>query len=795
MVFRFGTFTLDCDTGLLTGPEETVSLRPQTCKVLEVLLKHAPELVDRNTLLDEAWGRTALSPSVLPQTISELRQALGDPAHASQYIETMHKRGYRVIVPVEELDTPGEVPASAGVEQGNATAAPSHRRLPLVVLSAAVLVLGAAAIFWWQDSAQRRWLDAEALPEIRSLIQADVFGAWRLAHRTRRKIENSPQLEQLWLDLTLPVTLTSEPSGALIEVDEYRRSPGRSRDQWISLGRTPLEDVRLPLSMLRFRVTLEGHAPIEAAPSFLPQPETFYLHEPENTPDGMVFVPAGSVHYLLQQRNLPGFWIDRHEVTNSAYREFVEDGGYRKSELWPELVDIDGRSLDRSQLLELLVDSTGIPGPATWALGTYPEGLGDHPVEGVSWYEASAFAAWAGKQLPTVYHWYRAAGLGTPQAANFSDIIAASNFNGLGTVPVGSLGGVGPYGTYDMAGNVSEWCLNSAGTLRHGLGAAWMDNSYQFSDVNAFDPLARRAGSGFRLITQDEPLDPELAADLTIPEREVTDPVDDDTFARYAGLYAYDNTPLDPIVEEIDDSHEAWRRERVSYAAAYPGERVTAQIFLPNNSEPPYQTIVHFPGGDALLLGSSRDAGLLHVEPFLRTGRAVVYPVYQGTFERKSSLPPGPNTLRDQIIQQIKDLRRTVDYLETRSDIDRTAMAFHGLSYGGSRGPFALAIEDRFHTGILVSTGLWPSQHLPAEIHPVDYLPRIQVPVLLIGGREDFNFPYESSQRPFFDLIGTAPDRKRHVALDYGHLPPGYTEVTRALLEWTDRWLGPVDVH
>jgi hypothetical protein len=92
-------------------------------------------------------------------------------------------------------------------------------------------------------------------------------------------------------------------------------------------------------------------------------------------------------------------------------------------------------------------DTTGRPGPATWELGTYPEGQADHPVGGVSWYEAGAYAAFAGKNLPTAFHWYNAAGLG-----NFSDILVASNYGSKGSAPVGQYQGLGPFGTYDMAG-------------------------------------------------------------------------------------------------------------------------------------------------------------------------------------------------------------------------------------------------------------------------------------------------------------------------------------------------------
>jgi len=98
--------------------------------------------------------------------------------------------------------------------------------------------------------------------------------------------------------------------------------------------------------------------------------------------------------------------------------------------------------------MELLVDRTGRPGPATWEGGTYAEGQADYPVTGVSWYEAEAYAAFVGAELPTIYHWSRAAFTWASAA-----IVPQSNFGGRGPAPVGQYQGFGQFGTYDMAGN------------------------------------------------------------------------------------------------------------------------------------------------------------------------------------------------------------------------------------------------------------------------------------------------------------------------------------------------------
>ena len=149
------------------------------------------------------------------------------------------------------------------------------------------------------------------------------------------------------------------------------------------------------------------------------------------------------------------------------------------------------------------------------------------------------------------------------------------------------------------------------------------------------------------------------------------------------------------------------------------------------------------------------------------------------------------NFLREISIQRGLDLRRTVDYLQTRPDIDGEKIGFYGLSLGAQLAPVYLAVEPRLKLGVLLSGG-FETWSIPPETDPVNFAPRVSQPVVMVNGREDFDLPYETAQVPMFRMLGTKPADKQHVVLEGGHLPPRPQEVFKAILDWLDRYLGPV---
>ncbi len=143
------------------------------------------------------------------------------------------------------------------------------------------------------------------------------------------------------------------------------------------------------------------------------------------------------------------------------------------------------------------------------------------------------------------------------------------------------------------------------------------------------------------------------------------------------------------------------------------------------------------------------------------------------------------------MIHWSKDIGRTIDYLETRSDIDYGKLAYYGFSTGASYGPIFTAIDGRFRASVLLGAGI-SGRGLPAEMQVHNFAPRSRVPTLMVRGRDDFIFPVESFQRPFLRHLGAPEADKRHALLEGGHIPSDRREIIKEVLDWLDRYLGPV---
>jgi cephalosporin-C deacetylase-like acetyl esterase len=149
----------------------------------------------------------------------------------------------------------------------------------------------------------------------------------------------------------------------------------------------------------------------------------------------------------------------------------------------------------------------------------------------------------------------------------------------------------------------------------------------------------------------------------------------------------------------------------------------------------------------------------------------------------------GPFAGRELRIAWSRDLGRAIDYLETRSDIDRTRLALYALSEGAAAGVILSALEPRLKTTVLQGGGI--GEPVAPEIDIFNYAPRVRIPTLMLNGRYDYETPFEASQHPLFVLLGSPPEHKRHVVLEFGHAL-AIEAAAREILPWLDRYLGPV---
>ncbi len=231
-----------------------------------------------------------------------------------------------------------------------------------------------------------------------------------------------------------------------------------------------------------------------------------------------------------------GCYLDRYPVTNADFRHFVARGGYEQmaiweQEIWPAVLDF--------------VDQTGCPGPRFWQNGRCAPGEDDHPVVGVCWYEAAAYARWVGKRLATDGEWVKAGSWPVPLAGHpplgrrfpWGDAMdrARANLWGSGpghVVPIDQFpGGISVGGVHQLIGNVWEWtsdtftldgdpdeidqaALATFKSIRGGAFDTYLDSQASCHFRSGERALARKHNIGFRtaiglgdLVLSQEPAD------------------------------------------------------------------------------------------------------------------------------------------------------------------------------------------------------------------------------------------------------------------------------------------------
>ena len=749
-----------------------------------------------------AEGGLAVLRAITEEPLRPLRDLRPDAPRQSQHIvaRALEKD------PAQRYQSAGEMARDARAllhdidAQANGQVAEAPRtRVPAwlwITIAAALIAIAAVGSWQYRQMSNRRWAREDAMPEISRLIDARKrLAAFDVLNKAQSYLHNDPQLQAFAKDNARPVSITSEPVGAQVEIQDYLAPD----DPWHNLGTTPIANLSIPKGYFRWKVTRPGMAPIVSAPETSSEMH-FPLTAAQQAPAGMVYDPGGRwsdyVGFLgwIGPYDLPSYYIDKNEVTNLEYQRFVDSGGYSKPQFWPATFQQNGHSIPWADAMPQFRDATGRPGPSTWSGGHYAEGKGQFPVSGVSWFEAEAYARFAGKSLPVLSQWYQAA---PPDLAPYS--VSVSNISGTALAAVGTFNGVGPDGTNDMAGNVREWTHNIVDdNLRFILGGYWKSIAYLANNPEALSPYDRSEGNGFRCVQNLAPVPEQASQPYHSLTRDFASykPVKDEVFNAYKLLYSYGKSPLNAKSEGIVKETADWREEKISFDTAYNGERMSAYLFLPKRVQPPYQTVLFFPSARVYFLppDSSNLGDTEFFDYIVQSGRAVLYPIYEDMYERrlKHNLPGG-----DQSIQLTsdwyKDAARSLDYLNTRKDIDSSRLAYLGVSMGAADGIIiSTLLQDRLKTAIYLDGGYFLAPAPPGG-DQADYAPRMKKPVLMVNGRYDFTFSVDRAQDPMFKMLGTPPDDKSHVILDTPHdVNQQRPQLVKTVLDWLDKYMEPV---
>jgi formylglycine-generating enzyme required for sulfatase activity/predicted Ser/Thr protein kinase len=703
------------------------------------------------------------------------------------------------------------------------SAAPARSRWfrSLAVVAVALLVAGAGGWFAWR-TANQRWA-RQQIAQVSALADAGRTGeAFELATAVQRHVPDDPALTSLLPSISDTISVTTEPAGASIYLRRF--APGSPPAPRQFLGTSPIDNVRIARGQYVLSIEKDGFAPFERTVSgvavrgdgltIVPPPIriTQNLVAAGNGPDRMVFVPGGDYRLISWSRptdrrvRLSDFLIDKYEVTNREFREFISAGGYLKRQFWTHPFLKDGHAISFDDGMRSLIDRTGLPGPRTWSNQMFPDGKADHPVTDITWYEASAYAAFRGKQLPTIFQWEKAArngflgpaGVRTMPWGVFypgDPLEGRANF-GTATMPVQSAEfGMSPFGVYHAAGNVAEWTLNDSSDGFLATGGAWGDPLYTFAQFGGRPGFFSSEKLGFRcaryaVATSADESGARIELEQEVPSYTAPSP---QQFSALAAAYTYTKTPLDPRLEETVETPE-WTREKVSFAGAN-GARALAYLYLPRHAPRPLQVIHYLPAGDVdggyRSLSRSIDD---RMTPFVRAGRAVFGVVLEGYIERlrpPGFVRPAVSTAEfvDIIVSRVTDLRRGLDYIETRADLDRTRIVTFAPSAGSTLGVITSALETRYRALIFVGAGI-PAQYraISAAANPINFTPFIKPPKLVIQGRYDEDTPVRTAMEPFFKLL--APP-KQSVFYDGGHVP-SIEVVMNTTRDWLDTHLGRV---
>ena len=422
------------------------------------------------------------------------------------------------------------------------------------------------------------------------------------------------------------ISVTTEPPGAAVYLTRFTADAATAAPRQ-RLGTSPLTNVRIARGEYVLSIEKDGYAPIERTVSGVTIRASALTITPPPIRIDQRLLPAdapcrrawcscraeitASVAWSRptdRRVRLDDYFIDKYEVSNQEYKEFINAGGYVKREFWKHPFVKDGRTLSWDEAMRVLVDRTGLPGPRTWSNQSFPEGKADHPVTDITWYEAAAYAGVsrqaAGDDLSMGEGGAerrdrpQAGVAGMPWGAFYpgDPLERSRELRQRSPCPSTSAAfGMSAFGAYNMAGNVAEWTLNDSSDGFLATGGAWGDPTYTFAQFGGRPGFFSSEKLGFRCAR----LRPTGAGDQGgcgsswIRKCRRTRAASPQVFAKLATAYRYEKAPLDARIEAddrdagveagADHLHRRQRRarDRVSLSAQPRAAAAPGHAFIP----------------------------------------------------------------------------------------------------------------------------------------------------------------------------------------------------------------------
>jgi len=653
----------------------------------------------------------------------------------------------------------------------------------------------------FMNSSKNDLLEKE-LPELIEMFENNqVLKVYQKAIVLMEEYPNNKIIAKYYNDVTDSISINT----GNIAYDIYFKIHNDSLSDWKYIGKNPNLD-RVPFTRLDLKF-------VNGENTFISRyNHTYFLRQGEMSfifPESDKDIPSDHILFpgVKNTLSLPGldhldpinmnpYSISKFEVTNQEYYEFLNSDAYNDPKNWPFPIVIEDKTIDFDDVKLFFTDQYGAQGPSNWNYGNFPNGQKNLPVTGVSWFEAYAYSKYRGLSLPNIYQWENAANL-----SGSTNLIKRSNFSKEQLIEYDDPTTNNIFGIFNLAGNVREWMSNpnnDSNKNRAILGGCFLDETYSYNDYYSQDAFDRSIGNGIRLVYNPMGT-PEINNEsfgVDVRDFLNTEDVSDEVFKYYLSQYEYEYSDKNITTENIDTLSNGIVIQKYEMPAGYGDgkEILSGYVFYDKNIKDKYKPIIYFPGSNAL--HTPKDSNMVEGFPsrviyLIKEGYALIHPIYKSTYSRQDNQRSDYGDMSDQYKEHVimwgKDYKKSIDYIFTRKDFDSSKLSYYGVSWGGFMGNILLAIDERVKSAVLLVAGL-EFQKCKKEVDAHYYTRRIKIPTIMLNGKFDQYFPYETSQIPMYKLIDVEEENKKHFIYESGHYVPR-NELIKQHLEWLDKYL------